>query len=1043
MTLSDLSIRRPVFAWMLMSALMFFGVICFFHLGVSQLPEATQPVLTISANWIGAAPEVMETEIVNPIEQAVISVQGVQDIESNMRQGTASIKLTFQTSKDIDAALQETNSKLRSVKLPDDVLPPTISKINTDDNPIMWLAITSTKRSFKDVLTYVDLNLRDRLRVIPGVGDIVLGGWADRNLRVWVDNNKLLARQLTILDVRNTLKMENNETSSGTLENGQSDSNVRTMGEVLTPGQMGDLLITQRGGSRIYHSDIHLRDVATIEDGLADTRSLAHSDGRITLGVGIQKQHGENDVKVGIAVRAFVDQVNKELAVTDPDLHMYVNFDGTQFTSQAINETELTVLLSVVITGLVCWAFLGSWTSTLNVLLSIPVSALGTFIVMDMLGFTINFFTLLGMSLAIGIVVDDAIMVLENIVRHFHMGKTARQAALDGAREITFAATAATISVVSVFIPVLLVGGFLGVFLFQFGMTISTAVGLSLLEAITLTPMRCAQFMTAKEDEYRFTLFVNRLFAVLSRNYGRALAFSLQHRWKVVSLALGVFALSMISVMGLKKEVMPEQDIGVFIIRFQTPIGSSLTFTSKKAAELEKILAHNPNIIHYFVNTGGFEGGETNKGMSFVSLKPQSERKEKQEQVMDEVRDAIKKEIPQDFDAFIINPSGNFGGAKRGTNIEMSIRGPDYNVLKEKVAEITKRFAASKLLTDIDTDFRDGVTEVQVQPDREKAAASGVSVQDIADTINTAIGGVRQGYFTNGIRRYDVRIRLLPEQWQSTSDIDKLLVRTGYGELIPLSSVTKITEEKKLLTITREMRERAINVYANTATGQSLDTVMAFAKKTAKVLPAGYSVADVGASKDAIDTATNFLFTLVMGLVISYMVLAIQFNSFIHPIPVMIALPFSLTGAFLSLLLTHNSLNLYSFIGIIVLMGITLKNSILLVEFFNKQRHNGLPLREAILTGGPIRLRPIIMTSAATVAASIIPALGIGPGAEVRVAMAVVIIGGVCVSTLFSLLVVPCLYDIMSPTEDSSHHVRQELDHADAEEEAEPELAHR
>jgi hydrophobe/amphiphile efflux-1 (HAE1) family protein len=1044
MTLSDLSIRRPVFAWMLMSALMFFGVICFFHLGVSQLPEATQPVLTISANWIGAAPEVMETEIVNPIEQAVISVQGVQDIESNMRQGTASIKLTFQTSKDIDAALQETNSKLRSVKLPDDVLPPTISKINTDDNPIMWLAITSTKRSFKDVLTYVDLNLRDRLRVIPGVGDIVLGGWADRNLRVWVDNNKLLARQLTILDVRNTLKMENNETSSGTLENGQSDSNVRTMGEVLNPGQMGDLLITQRGGSRIYHSDIHLRDVATIEDGLADTRSLAHSDGRITLGVGIQKQHGENDVKVGIAVRAFVDQVNKELAVTDPDLHMYVNFDGTQFTSQAINETELTVLLSVVITGLVCWAFLGSWTSTLNVLLSIPVSALGTFIVMDMLGFTINFFTLLGMSLAIGIVVDDAIMVLENIVRHFHMGKTARQAALDGAREITFAATAATISVVSVFIPVLLVGGFLGVFLFQFGMTISTAVGLSLLEAITLTPMRCAQFMTAKEDEYRFTLFVNRLFAVLSRNYGRALAFSLQHRWKVVSLALGVFALSMISVMGLKKEVMPEQDIGVFIIRFQTPIGSSLTFTSKKAAELEKILAHNPNIIHYFVNTGGFEGGETNKGMSFVSLKPQSERKEKQEQVMDEVRDAIKKEIPQDFDAFIINPSGNFGGAKRGTNIEMSIRGPDYNVLKEKVAEITKRFAASKLLTDIDTDFRDGVTEVQVQPDREKAAASGVSVQDIADTINTAIGGVRQGYFTNGIRRYDVRIRLLPEQWQSTSDIDKLLVRTGYGELIPLSSVTKITEEKKLLTITREMRERAINVYANTATGQSLDTVMAFAKKTAKdVLPAGYSVADVGASKDAIDTATNFLFTLVMGLVISYMVLAIQFNSFIHPIPVMIALPFSLTGAFLSLLLTHNSLNLYSFIGIIVLMGITLKNSILLVEFFNKQRHNGLPLREAILTGGPIRLRPIIMTSAATVAASIIPALGIGPGAEVRVAMAVVIIGGVCVSTLFSLLVVPCLYDIMSPTEDSSHHVRQELDHADAEEEAEPELAHR
>ena len=518
MTLSDLSIRRPVFAWMLMSALMFFGVICFFKLGVSQLPEATQPVLTIGVEWTSAAPEVMETQIVNPIEEAVISVQGIQDIESNMRQGTASIKLTFYTEKNIDAALQETNSKLRSVKFPDDVLPPTISKINTDDNPIMWLAITSTKRSFKDVLTYVDLNLRDRFRVIPGVGNIVLGGWSDRNLRVWVDNNKLLARQLTILDIRNTLKQENNESTSGYLENGKTETNVRTMGEALSPEQMGNLLITQRGGARIYHSDIHLRDVATIEDGLADSRGSARSDGRITLGVGIQKQHGENDVKVGQAVRDFVDQINQELAVTDPDLHIFVNFDGTLFTSQAIDETELTVLLSVIVTGLVCWAFLGSWTSTFNVLLSIPTSALGTFIVMNLLGFTINFFTLLGMSLAIGIVVDDAIMVLENIVRHFHMGKTARQAALDGAREITFAATAATVSVIAVFIPVLLVGGFVGVFLFQFGMTISTAVGLSLLEAITLTPMRCSQFMTAKEDESRFAVFVNRIFAAFRRD---------------------------------------------------------------------------------------------------------------------------------------------------------------------------------------------------------------------------------------------------------------------------------------------------------------------------------------------------------------------------------------------------------------------------------------------------------------------------------------------------------------------------------------------
>jgi len=1039
MTLSEISIRRPVFAWMIMFALMFFGVICFLQLGVSQLPEATPPQLTIEAEWQGAAPEVMETQIVNPIEQAVVSVQGLQDLNASIREGVARIHLTFSTGKSIDAALQETNSKLRSVALPSDVLPPTIEKENTDDNPIMWLAVTSTKRSFKDILTYVDLHLRDRLRVVPGVGNIILGGWADRNLRVWVDNNKLVDKQLTILDVRNTLKMENSETSSGYLENNTNDNNVRVKGEALTPAQVGDLLITQRGGQRIYHSNIHLRDVARIEDGLNDVRSLAWSDGKLTLGLGIQKTHGFNDVKVGLAVRDFITQADKEMAVTDPDMNLYVSFDSTKFTGEAIHETEITVLLSIAITSLVCWAFLGSWTSTLNVLLSIPVSALGTFIVMRILGFTINFFTLLGMSLAIGIVVDDAIMVLENIVRHFHMGKTARQAALDGAREISFAAIAATTSVIMVFVPVLLVNGFIGVFLFQFGMTISTAVALSLLEAITLTPMRCSQFMTAKEDEYRFAIWVNRTFAAFARQYGRVLAFSLRHRWKVVGIALLLFAASMASIPLIKTEFVPTQDVGMIILNFQTPVGSSLTLTSGKAAELEKILAGNPSILHYFVNVGGFGGGETNKGMAFISLKDRKDRTQTQQQIMDAVRDEIKKKIPKDFTATLINPSGSFGGSRNGNNLELSIRGPDYRVLKEKSDAMVKIFKDSKLMTDVDTDFRDGITEVHVVPDRDKAAASGVNVQDVADTINTAIGGVRDGFFTNGIRRYDVRIRLEPEQWRTPDDIDKLLVRTDYGELIPLSSVTHVTEEKSRLTITREMRERAINIWANTATGVSLDKAMTFARKTAKdTLPDGYHLAEIGASKDVIEAFEDFIFTLVLGLVISYMVLAVQFNSFIHPIPVMIALPFSLTGALLSLLITHNTLNLYSFIGIIVLMGITLKNSILLVEFFNKQRYeHGKSRREAILLGAPIRLRPIVMTSAATVAASIVPALGIGPGAEVRVAMAVVIIGGVTVSTLFSLLVVPCLYDLMAPELDRSKHVREELDLADAEEETE------
>jgi HAE1 family hydrophobic/amphiphilic exporter-1 len=1027
---------------MLMLGLMFFGAICFLHLGVSQLPEATPPTLTISAYWTGAAPEVMETQVVDPIEQAVIAVQGVQDIESNMREGSASVKLTFDTSKDIDAALQETNSRLRAVKMPDDVEPPTISKVNTDDNPIMWLAVSSDKRSFQDIVTFTDLHLRDRFRTISGVSNVFFGGWADRNLRVWVDNNKLVARQLTILDVRNTLKQENNETNSGDLENPATDSNIRVMGEAISPAQMANLLITQRGGARIYHSTIRLGDVATIEDGLNDLRSVARSNGKVTLGIGIQKQHGANDVTVGKNVVDFVTEINRELAQTDPDMHVAVNFNGTKFTGQAITESEWTVILSIVVTSLVCWAFLGSWSSTFNVLLSIPTSALGTFIVMDLLGFTINFFTLLGLSLAIGIVVDDAIMVLENITRHFHMGKSAYRAALDGTREITFAATASTVAVIAVFVPVLLVGGFIGTFLFQFGATISTAVGLSLLEAITLTPMRCSQFMTARGHESRFAIWINQVFAACARRYRDALDLSLRHRWKIVIAALGLFVLSLSIVGLLRKEMLPLQDIGLFIIRGETPTGSSLGFTNDKLVAMEKVLSAEPSIDHFFVNGGGFEGGESNKGMAFVSLKDRDDRHETQRQVMDKIRDELQQAIPKDFKVTMIDPSGSFGGAKRGTGLEVSLRGADYNVLREKADELTKRFTDSKMLTDIDTDFRDGATEIHVEPDRDAAAASGVSVHDIADIVSTAIGGSRQGKFTNGIRRYDVRIRLVPQQWQNTDEIGRLLIATSAGEMLPLSAVTHITPEKNLLTITREMRERAINIYANIATGQSTDKVMDYVNRTAKeVLPPGYTLDAVGASKDVVDTFRNFMLTLALSLLVSYMVLAVQFNSFIHPIPVMIALPFTLTGAFLSLLITHNSLNLYSFIGIIVLMGITLKNSILLVEFFNKQRVEfGRSRRDAILEGGPIRLRPIVMTSAATVAASVIPALGIGPGAEVRVSMSVVIIGGVIVSTFFSLIIVPCLYDLLAPAQDSSHHVRQELDAADAEREREAEM---
>lgn len=1036
MTLSDFSIRRPVFAWMAMIALMFFGVLSYQKLGVAMLPEISFPEVTIHVSWPSAAPEVMETQIVDPIEQSVIAVEGVTDIEANMRQGFANIKLTFDPNKDLDAALQETNAKLRSVSLPSDVSPPTIDKINTDDNPILWVAVTTNKRSFHDLIDYVDLHLRSRFEVLPGVGSLVLGGWEDRSLRVWVDNDKLTKNQLTILDVKNTLKLENQDVAAGYLEGDQQQKNLRVLGQPFDPASFGQIPVSTRGGQRIYNSTIKLSDVAQVEDGLDDVRSQARSNGAISLGVGVQKLHGANDVEIGKAVVALVAQLNKELAATgDSDIHLIVNYDGTHNTARAIQETEFTLIESVIITGIVCWIFLGSWSSTFNVLLSIPTSVLGTFIVLNALGFTLNLFTLLGISLAIGIVVDDAIMVLENIVRHFHTGLSARSASLLGAREITFAATAATFAVAVIFAPIIFVGGIVGKLMFQFGTTISVAVILSLLEAITLTPMRCSQFMTRRQDESWLSVRVNILLSQWARRYRSLLELCLRWRWVTIGISVLLFGISCGIAPFLNKEAFPKQDVGVLLVKFQTPVGSSLTFTATKAAKLEALYKTEPTIDHYFINCGGFAGGETNQGISFVSLKDRSLRKETQSQISDRLRDTLAKDPemskPNCLMTFI-DVSGSVGGAKRGTGIELSVRGPDFEVLKAKVEALTERYAKSGFMTDIDTDFRDGVTEVHVLPDRERASAAGVTVQQIADTVNAAIGGIRIGKFTFGTRRDDVRMRLIPEQWQNLNDISRLYLRSESGDLIPLNTVAFIKPEKKLLSITREMRERAINIYANVASDKSTTTALDFAKTEAgKILPSGYHIVEVGASKDLTDNikAVGLLFALA--ILVIYMTLAVQFNSFLNPLAIMVAVPFTFTGALLGLAVTHSTINLYSGIGMIVLMGIAAKNSILLVEFFNQQQYiHGKSLLNSILDGAPIRLRPILMTSTATVASMLPLVFGIGPGSEVRTSLGIVVISGVIVSTLFSLLVVPCVYSLLAPLEGNTRKAEQELDAA-------------
>ncbi|MDD2804503.1 MAG: efflux RND transporter permease subunit [Elusimicrobiales bacterium] len=1020
MTLSDLSIKNPVFAWMLMLGLIVFGWIGFSNMGISQMPDVDYPVVNVSVSLEGAAPEVMETQVADVLEGAVMSIQGIKDVSSVSRRGSCQVTIEFEIGRDIDVAMQEVQAKISQAAhdLPRDIDPPTVRKTNPEDQPIMRVSLNGDV-PLKDLMAFANDYLKDKFTTIAGVGDVDMGGFVDPNLRIWVNTEQLNAKQLTIEDVMNTVGNQHTETPAGYISSGNKELNVRVMGEAATPGQFENLVITGRGGAAIWKT-FRIKDVAQVEDGLNDIRRIAHTNGKLSVGIGIMKQRGSNAVAVAKAVRARVAEVQKTLP---RGMKLEVVNDSTRFIEESTHELNFTLVLSALLTGLVCWLFLGSWSSTINVLLAIPTSIIGSFLILYFMGFTLNTFTLLGLSLAIGIVVDDAIMMLENIVRYNEMGHGRVKSAILGAREITFPAIAASVAILAIFVPVIFMKGIIGKFFFQFGVTMTAAVMLSLLEALTLSPMRCSQFV----DSGRTTAmgrWMDAAFVSVSKAYRGLLERLLRHRWKTIGVSVLIFGLSLFIAKRLPMEFTPSQDQGQFMVRLQTPIGSSFEYSAKVMAEAEAWAMAQPNVERYFgmVQPSG--------GMLFLTLKPAKSRvplqeggkRPGQQELMAHTRKALRKIKGLDR-VSIQDPSQAGFTSKRGYPVSLSLRGPDWGKLAELDRALMKRMTDSGKMVDVDTDYQEGMPEVQVIPDRVKAAARGVSVATIGEAVNAMIGGVRVGKFTKNGKRYDIRIRLVDKDRRTPSDIGKIWVRNNRGELIRLSEVMTITQKDTLLSISRQNRERAIGIFANPAPGVAQGEALAEVQKAAReLLPDGYRIVLSGSSQTFTESFSSLIMALVFGVFVAYMVLASQFNSFIHPVTVLLALPFSITGAFIALLVGGQSLNIYSMIGMILLMGIVKKNSILLVEFTNnRRREKGLDVHAALLEACPIRLRPILMTSFATIAAAIPPALGVGPGAETRIPMALVVIGGVLFSTVLTLLVVPCAYSLMARLESGRH----------------------
>ena len=601
---------------MLMFGLMIFGLLSFRGMGVGQMPDVDFPVLSISVTWEGAAPEVMETDVVDVIEDVVMGVQGLREVSSSTRQGRAEVSLEFELERDIDVALQEVQSKLAEaqLKLPREIDPPVITKTNPEDQPIMWIGI-STTGSLRDLMEFVDNQIEDQFKTISGVGEIFLGGFLERNLRVWLDIEKLKAYQLTVEDIIQAIQEEHVEIPAGRLETQFHETTVRAMGEARSVEEFENIVITRRGGGPIYRP-ILLKEVATIEDGLADPRRISRVSGKPAVGLGIRKQRGANTVAVAKKVKRRLEEIKRQLP---KEFEIGINFDSSRFIEDSVKELIFTLILSALLTSLVCWLFLGSWSSTANILLAIPTSILGTFIALKFSNFTLNTFTLLGLSLSIGIVVDDAIMVLENIVRHREQGESQVEAAINGSRQITFAAIAATLAIVAVFLPVAFMKGIIGKFFFQFGVTISAAVGLSLLEALTLAPMRCSHFLEVGERRTQFGRLFDQGMARVTEFYRKTLVIALRNRKKVLLGAVIFFLSSLFTFPLLRKEFVPVQDQSMFLARLQTPVGSSLEFTSERFKQAEALVLARPEVRRLYVAVGGFGGGEVNTGMLFIS----------------------------------------------------------------------------------------------------------------------------------------------------------------------------------------------------------------------------------------------------------------------------------------------------------------------------------------------------------------------------------------------------------------------------------------
>ncbi len=1008
MRLPEISIKRPVFITMVGLALIVFGVVAYPKLALDLFPKVDFPIVNITTKLVGASPEIMEVDVTDIIEEAVNTINGVKSITSRSLEEYSIVTVEFHLERNIEQAAQDVRDKVAAVrnKLPKDTEPPVIEKISPEDQPIIWIAVWGD-RTVKDLTHYADKVLKRDIEKIPGVGSVTMSGGRTRQVRIWIDRKKMDAISLTAEDVKLALRREHREVPGGRVENSQTEYIVKTKGEYETPEAFNDLVVSYRHGRLIK-----LRDIGYAEDGLEDERSLTRFEGKTSVGLSVKRQTGENTVAVAERVKDAVAKIK-----APEGMKLDITFDQSKYIRRSIEDVQVSLWLGAVLAVLIIFVFLRSVRSTLISAVALPTSVIATFAFIQVFGFTLNIMTMLALSLSIGILIDDSIVVLENIYRRMEEGELPMKAAQEGSSEIGLAVMATTLSIVAVFVPVAFMKGIVGKFFYEFGITVAVAVLISLFVSLTLTPMLTSRFLYYRKKHGKLYMFLEKGFDKVFDVYRPLLAMALKNRWKVILIATASIVAGLILFVLLEKEFMPSEDQGRYLVRLETPIDYSLPRADSVMRKVDEQLRQLPEVQSTFYVTGSDLTPDVNKSRIYVNLKERKDRKIVQSDSMKQVRDLLSHGPD-------LKPSVEMiamvGGGMRSVPIQMMVQGRDLDDLNKRTLAIKDEYAKLPGIVDVDTSIETGKPEVRIRIDRDKAANLGVSASSIGDTVNTMVGGENIGKYKDEKEgeRYDITARLIASERDKPSDIDALLVRSSTGELVRLNEVTSIQTGTGPTVITHYNRQRAATLFANTdktkPMGQAMTDLNQIVKKN---LSPELSTRYVGMADAMLDAFKNIAFALVIAVIMVYMILASQFESFMHPFTIMFSLPVSLIGAMGLLMITGERINIFSLIGIIMLMGLVTKNAILLVDYTITLRHRGMSREEALLKAGPVRLRPILMTTAAMVFGMLPTALKIGEGAELRAPMAIAVIGGLITSTLLTLVVVPVVYTLVDDLE--------------------------